>query len=75
MISAKEGFKMAKESFPDEIKAYLKASQKTPVFFYQIMEKFEGRPYKDLLYAWSALREENALARDREGHYLLKEGF
>ncbi|HWQ43589.1 MAG TPA: hypothetical protein VN456_16340 [Desulfosporosinus sp.] len=42
-----------------------------PRFFSDILRKFINQPYRDILLAWSIIREKDVLKRDEEGHYLI----
>jgi len=43
-----------------------------PVMFFELLEAFPDREYRDILQAWGALREATPLERTEEGHYVLK---
>jgi len=60
---------MADTKLADKIKAYIEAE---PRHFADVVTEFNAYPYREVLYAWSELREQKLLARDREGHYLIK---
>ena len=45
-----------------------------PVMFFDLLEAFPDRDYRDILRAWGAVREEAVLERTEEGHYLLGAG-
>ncbi|HEV8641734.1 MAG TPA: hypothetical protein VGV13_11605 [Methylomirabilota bacterium] len=43
-----------------------------PRTFYEVLRQLGDVEYRVVLQAWGALREGQRLARDPEGHYLLK---
>ncbi len=43
-----------------------------PLFFYEVASKFENESYRDILLAWSDLRESGAVEQDNTGKYALK---
>ena len=45
-----------------------------PLTFYELLRELPDVEYRAILQAWGALRERRALARDRHGRYLLREG-
>lgn len=59
---------MAGKTLPDEIEQYI---SEEPRFFSDVVRKFRDRPYRDILLAWSTIREKDILKRDEEGHYVL----
>lgn len=47
-----------------------------PHFFAEIITQFsDGYAYRDLLLAWSDIREKNILKRDQEGRYFIEAGL
>ena len=44
-----------------------------PKHFVEVLRPFRDREYRVFLLAWSRLREEHRLGRDRIGRYLLRE--
>ena len=52
----------------DEIVRRLRAG---PAMFFDLLEAFPDEEYRDILRAWSAVRETTALGRTEEGHYVL----
>lgn len=45
-----------------------------PRNFYAILQSLNDVEYRTILAAWGTLHEQDALARDHEGHYVLKAG-
>ncbi len=45
-----------------------------PALFFELLEAFPDREYRDILRAWSAVREGTPLDRTQEGHYRLASG-
>lgn len=60
---------MADTKLADKIKEYIQAE---PRHFADVVTNFISYPYREVLYAWSELREQKILTRDREGHYLIR---
>ena len=61
----KEEIRMSKISLSEQVKTRLR---ETPLFFSQIVDAFrDSAAYRELLLAWSDIREENILKRDRQG--------
>ncbi len=58
---------MTDELYAAEIEKMLAA----PVYFRDVVERFEGRSYRALLRAWGVVRERRALERDELGRYVL----
>jgi hypothetical protein len=44
----------------------------TPVFFRDVLAATKDRPYRDVLKAWSSVRENHPLLRDEQGRYSLR---
>ena len=42
-----------------------------PRFFSDILRNFKTQPYREILLAWSIIREKDVLKRDEEGNYLI----
>jgi hypothetical protein len=59
---------MSQADFAKKIKEFLATG---PQFFADVIEAFRDQPYRDLLLAWSEIREEKILQRDGEGRSLL----
>jgi hypothetical protein len=51
--------------------AMLRRLAEGPAMFFDLLEAFPDEEYRDILRAWSALRERTTLERTEEGHYLL----
>lgn len=45
-----------------------------PVFYYDLLNEFPERSYREIMLAWSLVREGHRLSRDEEGRYYLEEG-
>ena len=45
-----------------------------PLSFYAILKALEDVEYRTILQAWGTLREQDVLARNAEGHYMLRDG-
>jgi hypothetical protein len=45
-----------------------------PLNFYAILQSLGDVEYRTILAAWGTLHEQDALARDREGNYVLRAG-
>lgn len=43
-----------------------------PRTFYELVRELDDVEYRTILNAWGALREDQALGRDREGRYLIR---
>ena len=52
--------------------AMLRRLAQGPVMFLDLVEAFPDEEYREILRAWSAVRETAALDRTEEGHYLLR---
>jgi hypothetical protein len=61
---------MTKTELVDSIKTYIKTK---PRHFAEVAEAYRQYPYKEVLKAWSDIRNARLFDRDREGHYLIKE--
>lgn len=61
----------AADALAREIVTFLGAE---PRHFVEVLERFRTHEYRTLLLAWSRLREERRLARDRIGRYVLAAG-
>lgn len=60
---------MANTQLVNSIKEYIATK---PRHFAEVVQEFPAHPYREVLRAWSAIREEGLFARDEEGHYLIK---
>ena len=62
---------MGKPELVNAIEAYITGR---PRFFAEIITAFSSDyAYRELLLAWSDIREKNILKRDMEGHYLIEQ--
>lgn len=63
-----EGREAVAEALAPDILAFLEAE---PRHFVEVLERFRAHEYRTLLLAWSRLREDGRLARDRIGRYVV----
>lgn len=62
---------MADLSLVSSIEAFI---AEKPRYFSEIIVAYgKEHPYRELLLAWSDIREKNILKRDQEGHYLIEQ--
>jgi hypothetical protein len=61
---------MSRADLVERVKEYIKQE---PRHFAEVVEKYRSYPYRELLQAWSDIREADLFIRDRDGHYLIKE--
>mgnify|MGYP001178176698 CR=1 FL=1 len=59
---------MNTEELVRQMESYISES---PRFFADVLRQFADRPYRDVLLAWSAIREKDILRRDEEGRYVI----
>lgn len=52
----------------------LKQLRRKPIFYYDLLTGFPERSYREIMLAWSIVREGRRLSRDEEGRYYLEEG-
>jgi hypothetical protein len=51
--------------------AQIEALLKRPVYFSELLDALRARPYREVLKAWSAVRQRHTLDRDEHGRYWL----
>jgi hypothetical protein len=61
---------MSKAELVQSVKDYIKQE---PRHFSEVVEQYRSCPYRELLQAWSDIREAGLFTRDRDGHYLINE--
>jgi len=60
---------MREGELANNVKSYIETA---PRFFSEVMTNYAGKyTYRDILSAWSDIREKNILKRDTEGRYLI----
>lgn len=60
---------------PDELTSeVLTKLRGKPIFYYDLLTEFPERSYREIMLAWSEVREGHSLSRDEEGRYYLEEG-
>lgn len=52
----------------------LKQLRRKPIFYYDLLTEFPDKSYREIMLAWSIVREGHRLSRDEEGRYYLEEG-
>jgi hypothetical protein len=61
---------MSKAELVQRVTEYIKQE---PRHFSEVVEQYRSYPYRELLQAWSDIREAGLFSRDRDGHYLITE--
>ena len=60
---------------PDELTSeVLTKLRGKPIFYYDLLTEFPERSYREIMLAWSEVREGHMLSRDEDGRYYLEEG-
>jgi hypothetical protein len=67
-VSEREPRDRAAEALGGEILTFLEGG---PRHFVEVLERFRAHEYRTFLLAWSRLREQRRLGRDRVGRYVI----
>lgn len=51
--------------------AQIETLLKQPLYFSELLDALRARPYREVLKAWSAVRQRHTLDRDERGRYWL----